>query len=94
MKFALFVVLLCLSVCYVGSMNLDTWGDINARLLNTATVVEELSAPGVKEYTLKYPEVKLMQKIEFFPVNNLIEYFAENRFMNIQTIFGMFHFSI
>lgn len=57
MKFALFLVLSCLGVCFVNSMTVTSWGNTNARTLGTENVIVKSSILRVKTHTFTYPKV-------------------------------------
>ncbi|XP_055306312.1 uncharacterized protein LOC129570646 [Sitodiplosis mosellana] len=58
MKFAVFVILACLSVCYINAVNpkIQTWGQITSRTLGTKNIVIPSSPYQSKNFTFYYPE--------------------------------------
>lgn len=60
MKFAVFAIVLCLSVCCLdakGPPRVTTWGQVSTRTLGTKNVIVASSMLQVKKYILSYPEV-------------------------------------
>lgn len=69
MKFAVFVLLACLSVAFVSTANppkITTWGQITTRTLGTKNVVVASSFLQVKTYKFTFPEVSDCWKMKKF----------------------------
>lgn len=98
MKFALFVVLSCLSVCSVSAVYIDAWGDTSALILDTKEVfVKPSKKSSFIEETLIFPKVKTKKNSDFFPCDEFIfgiqdtKSFKSNPYFNCGILFS-FHF--
>lgn len=57
MKFVVVAVLLCLSVCIVSSLKVNTFGRITNRTMGTRRIDVRATRYQTKNYTLTFPEV-------------------------------------
>lgn len=71
---AVLFVLSCLSLCFVNSMNVTTWGKVNTRVLGQETIVAERA--------IGYPSVRAFA----FPS---VSFYMHSRIMFIQEAFAI-----
>lgn len=85
MKFVVFLIFACLSVCYSENPKLTLWGQVTPRILGTKSVEVPSSPPWEsKNYTLFIPEVNIKKLLSF----------QMNAFACFVYIFFTFHFFV